>query len=266
MKPKKEANHSAKKPVVGAQMFTLRNFTKTIPQIQDTLKKVGEIGYTAVQLSALGPVDPKDLARVVSKSGLRVAATHVGWNRFQKELDQVIEEHRMLGCTHPAVGGLPGEYFSLAGLTKFVQELAPVADRLAKAGMDFSYHNHNHELAKFGDKTWLETLLSMTSAAQLKAEIDTYWIQAGGGDPAAWIRRCAGRIPLLHVKDMAIMPDRQVRMAEVGHGNLNWPEILKAAEESGVEYLLVEQDDCYGRDPFESLAMSYAFLKSMGYR
>jgi len=266
MKMKKETNRGAAKPVVGAQLYTLRNYTKTIPQIQDTLKKVGEIGYTAVQLSALGPVDPRDLARVVAKSGLTVAATHTGWSRFQKELDQVIEEHRMVGCRHPAIGGLPAEYFSPAGVTKFVQELGPIAERLAKAGMDFSYHNHNHELARFGDKTWLEMLLSMTAPSQLKAEIDTYWIQAGGGDPAAWIRRCAGRIPLLHVKDMAITPSRETRMAEVGYGNLNWPEILKAAEESGVEYLLVEQDECYGRDPFESLAMSYGFLKSMGYR
>jgi sugar phosphate isomerase/epimerase len=98
----------------------------------------------------------------------------------------------------------------------------------------------------------------------LKAEIDVYWIQAGGGDPAAWIRKCAGREPLLHLKDMAVGPGREQRMAEIGEGNMNWSAILQAAEESGVEWYLVEQDHCYGRDPFESLAISYRNLRAMG--
>ena len=98
----------------------------------------------------------------------------------------------------------------------------------------------------------------------LKAEIDVFWIQAGGGDPAAWIRKCAGREPILHLKDMAMGPDREQRMAEIGEGNLNWPAILQAAEESGVEWYLVEQDNCYDRDPFESLAISYRNLRAMG--
>jgi sugar phosphate isomerase/epimerase len=128
--------------------------------------------------------------------------------------------------------------------------------------MDFSYHNHNHELVRYNGKTWLARLYENVSPQVLKAEIDTYWIQAGGGDPAEWIRRCAGREPLLHLKDMSITSKREVRMAEIGEGNLNWPAIIKAAKEGGVEWYLVEQDTCYGRDPFESLAISFQFLKN----
>jgi sugar phosphate isomerase/epimerase len=98
----------------------------------------------------------------------------------------------------------------------------------------------------------------------LKAEIDTYWITAGGGSPAAWIDRCAGREPLLHVKDMLITPEREVRMAEIGEGNLDWPTILRAARAGGVQWVLVEQDNCYDRDPFESLAISFRNLQAMG--
>ncbi|MDO9541798.1 MAG: hypothetical protein Q7J98_05690 [Kiritimatiellia bacterium] len=47
---------------------------------------------------------------------------------------------------------------------------------------------------------------------------------------------------------------------------MNWKAILKQAEQSGVEYLVVEQDNCYGRDPFESLAASYRNLASWGYK
>ena len=253
-----------KKNVLGAQLYTVRNFTQTIPGIAETLNKVADIGYTAVQISAFGPVDPTEVARLVVDKGLTVAGTHVAWSRFLNELDEVIAEHKMWGCSHAAIGGLPSEYRSLDGLKRFLDELGPVAEKLAQEGIDFSYHNHNHELMRYGEKTWLEMLYEQADPEMLKAEIDVYWIQAGGGDPTVWIRKCAGREPLLHLKDMTVGPGREQRMAEIGEGNMNWPAILQAAEESGVGWYLVEQDRCYGRDPFESLAISYRNLRVMG--
>jgi sugar phosphate isomerase/epimerase len=253
-----------KKNVLGAQLYTVRAFTQTIEGVAETLKKVADIGYTAVQISGFGPVDPKQVAKLIADNGLTVAITHMGWDRFLNELDELIAVHKLWGCVHAAVGSLPGEYRSLDGLKRFLDELTPIAERLAQEGMDFSYHNHNHELARYGDGTWLEMLYEQAPPGMLKAEIDTYWIQAGGGDPAAWVRKCAGREPVLHLKDMAVTPEREQRMAEVGEGNMNWPAILQAAEESGVEWCMVEQDECYGRDPFESLAISYRNLRAMG--
>ena len=253
------------KPVLGAQLYTTRQFTKTIEGVVETFKKVRDIGYTAVQISAFGPVDPKEVAKVIEDSGLKVASTHTGWGRFLGELDAVMEEHKLWNCPHPAIGGLGSEYRTAEGLKKFLDELGPVAERLAAEGMDFSYHNHNHEFRRIGEKTWLATLYDTADPKTLKAEIDTYWIQAGGGDPAAWVKKCAGREPLLHLKDMTMSEDREQRFAEIGEGNLNWPAILRAAEEGGVEWLLIEQDNCYGRDPFESLAISFRNLKAMGY-
>ena len=252
------------KHVLGAQLFTVKDFTKTIPDIAKTFKKVADIGYTAVQISGFGPVDPKEVSKICDDSGLTVAATHVGWERFLNELDEVIAEHKMWKCKHAAIGSLSREYRSLDGLKRFLDELGPVSEKLLQEGIDFSYHNHNHELARYGNKTWLEMLYEQASPEQLKAEIDVYWIQAGGGDPAAWIRKYPGRQPLLHLKDMVVTPDREQRFAEIGEGNLNWPSILQAASESGVKWYLVEQDTCYEHDPFESLAVSYRNLVGMG--
>jgi sugar phosphate isomerase/epimerase len=250
--------------VVGAQLYTVRDYCKTFPDIKRSLKKVADIGYTAIQVSGFGPADPKEVAKVIADNGLTVASTHMGWEQFLNELDEVIEIHQVWNCTHPAIGGLPSEYYGVDGLKRFLDELAPVAEKLAQVGMDFSYHNHNHELIRYGEKTWLAMLYEQADPKMLKAEIDTYWIQAGGGDPAAWVRKCAGREPLLHLKDMTMAPGREQRFAEIGEGNLNWPAILEAAAESGVEWYLVEQDRCYDRDPFESLAISYRNLQAMG--
>ncbi len=248
-------------PVLGAQLYTVRAFTQTYDAIAVTLERVAAIGYPAVQISGFGPVSLQEVARLVENAGLTVAATHIPWERFLQATDEVVEIHRLWGCIHAAIGGLPTEYHTLEGIGRFLDELGPVAEALAAAGMDFSYHNHAHEFRHFVvngvSKPWLAWLYEQAPPSLLKAELDTYWVQAGGGDPADWIRRCAGRIPLLHLKDMTIGPAGEQRMAEVGAGNLNWPAILRAARASGVRWYLVEQDDCYGGDPFEALARSY---------
>ncbi len=254
-----------KKNVVGAQLYTVREFTQTLEGVAETLKKVADIGYTAIQISGFGrDLDVRDIARLVEDNGLTVASTHRGWGDFLNNLDREIEIHKLWKCEHPAIGGLPGEYAGVDGLKRFLDELAPIAEKLAQEGMDFSYHNHNHELMKYDGKTWLAMLYDQASPQMLKAEIDVYWIQAGGGDPAWWVSRCAGREPLLHLKDFAMGPNREQRFAEIGEGNLNWPAILQAAQEGGVQWYLVEQDRCYERDPFESLAISYRNLVNMG--
>lgn len=253
---------------VGAQLYSVRAFTKTLADVATTLKKIAAIGYSQVQVSGFGDkVDPKEVAPVLADSGLVIAATHVGWDFVRDRTDDAIAQHTLWKCKHIAVGGLPGEYHQAGadGVKRFIDELAVVAPKLAAAGMDFSYHNHNHELAHYAGRPWLGMLYEQAPAALLKAELDVHWLVAGGADPVQWINKCAGRQPLLHLKDFVILPDRTVRFAEIGEGNLNWPAILKAAEAGGVEHLLVEQDNCYERDPFESMAISYRNLKAMGF-
>ncbi len=254
-------------PRFGAQLYTVREFAKTIPDIAQTFKKIREIGFKGIQISGFGPVDPKEVAKLLADSGLTVACTHMGWGSFQNDLDKVIETHRMWNCTHPAIGGLPGEYFTPEGLKKFLDELAPIVEKLRANGMDFSYHNHHHELAHTGPggKPWLGALYETASPDLLKAEIDTYWIAAGGGSPVAWLNKVAGRMPVIHLKDMIILSDREIRMCEIGEGNLDWAGIHQAAKDGGCEWALIEQDNTYGKDPFEALALSYRNLKAMGW-
>ncbi|MCD6365125.1 MAG: sugar phosphate isomerase/epimerase [Planctomycetes bacterium] len=221
---------------LGAQLYTCREYTKTI----------------------------EGVAKIAEDTGMTIAATHVGWPLFQEKLDAVIEQHKLWKCEHPAIGGLPKEYHCVDGVKRFLDELPPIAEKLAAEGMDFSYHNHSKELVRYGEKTWLAQLYEQADPNMLKAEIDTYWIQHGGGDPAAWVRKCAGREPLLHLKDMLMTAEGEQRMAEIGEGNLNWPAILAEADAGGVQWYLVEQDRCYDRTPFESLEISYRNLKAMG--
>ena len=246
---------------LAATLYTLRAYTKAPWDIARTLKKVRSIGYESVQLSGLGPIDPNELKTILDGEGLSVCATHVSYERLEKELDVVVEEHRLWGCRHIAIGSLPEAYREDDGFSRFAKEAHEIAGQLKKAGMTFSYHNHNWELERIDGRTGLDILVE-ESDPSLCFEIDTYWIQAGGGDPASWIRRVKGRAPLVHLKDMTVS-ERKPVMAEVGEGNLNWDGILEACSESKVEWYIVEQDWCE-RDPFESIAISLRNLKGMG--
>jgi len=155
---------------------------------------------------------------------------------------------------------MPREYWSAEGFARFAGEASDLAPRFEAAGLGLGYHNHSFELQRFGAETGLATLLR--TAPELVAEIDTYWLQYGGASPAAWIRRLAGRVPLVHVKDMDVAEGRPV-MAEVGEGNLEWPDLLAACRESGTRWLVVEQDECR-RDELESVAISHRNLVAMG--
>ena len=251
-------------PTAAVTLFTLRDFCKTIEEITTTLARIKEIGYDAFQISAIGPVDPVELGKVVADSGMTCCITHMGWNRFKDDLDGVIADHHAWGCKHTCIGILPEEYNDLDGVSRFLEELAPIAEALAAEGLDFSYHNHSHELIQLEDgETWLGKLYRLAPHEMLKAELDTYWIQHGGGDPAQWIRDNAGRVPVLHFKDFQMTSEGQ-RFAPVGEGNLNWPAIVAAAQDAGTEYCVCEQDHCWGEDPFISVETSYRNMKAMG--
>lgn len=252
---------------IAAQLYTVRQFTQSAKELAQSLQKIREIGYQAVQVSGIGPIAPQDVKRIAEDQGLAICITHIAYDILRNNLDQVIEQHRLWNCKHVAVGSMPVEFRSgEAGFHRFAAEANKIGQELDKAGLTFSYHNHSFEMIRYGNRTGLDIILDESDPRYLKAELDTYWIQHGGGDPAAWIRKVKNRMPVVHLKDMAVVTEGwnvQQVMAEIGEGNLNWPEVLAACREANVEWYAVEQDVCL-RDPFESLQMSYQFLKGQG--
>lgn len=251
--------------VLAAQLYTVREFTKTAQGFADSIRKVSEIGYTAVQVSAMGPIPAADVKRICDEHGIKIVITHIPWQRLEEDMAAVVDEHHLWECTHVAVGSMPRQFIErgVDGIRQFATEATEVGRTLYEAGLTFSYHNHSFEFMRYGDKNGLEILFDETDPRYLQAELDTYWIQYGGGDVRDWILRLKDRMPVIHLKDMAMAGWRDHVMAEVGEGNLNWPDILNACRQANVEWYAVEQDICPG-DPFESLAISYRNLTAMG--
>lgn len=254
-------------PVLAAQLYTVRQFTQTLDGLADSLRKIRAMGYQAVQVSGIGPIPDQDVKRILDDTQLAVCITHTAYERLWHQTDEVIAQHKLWNCPNVAIGSMPNEYRgSEAGFQRFAEEASQVGAKLAQAGLTFSYHNHSFEFIHFGKRTGLDILYEDSDPRYLKGELDTYWVQHGGGDPANWVLKLKNRMPVIHLKDMAVVADGwnvQQIMAEVGEGNLNWPAILSACKEAGVRWYAVEQDICQ-RDPFESLKISYQNLKAMG--
>jgi len=248
---------------IAAQLYTVRDFTQTPAEIEKTLKKVKEIGYDAVQVSGFGPIEAEKLKELVDEIGLKICATHISFDRLKNDLDNVIKEHKLWNCRQVGLGIMPEEYRSSAdGIREFLREIAPVAKKLKENELQFIYHNHNVEFAKYGDQTGMDILFEESDPDYFDFEIDTYWIQAGGADPAEWIKKVKNRMDVVHFKDMTV-DGWDPQMAEVGEGNLNWTRIIKACRDNQVEWACVEQDVCQ-RDPFESLDISLQNLQKIG--
>jgi sugar phosphate isomerase/epimerase len=246
---------------IGAQLYTVREFTQTVPDFTATMKKIADIGYKYVQVSGIGPISAQNVADICSANGLEIVITHTPPNRVKDDTSNVIEEHKIMGAKYIGIGSMPGEYGrNVEGVKRFMADFTPAAEQIKNAGMKFMYHNHAFEFEKYDGLRMIEYL--MEGMPQTGFTLDTYWVQYAGASPVAWLRRLRDRVPVVHFKDMAFVKDKQV-MCEVGEGNLHWPVIFTVCKDSGVEYALVEQDDCYGVDPFECLATSFKNLEGV---
>ena len=246
---------------IALQLYTVREFLQTPADIAASLKRARAIGYRAVQVSGVPSYDDAEMKRMLDGEGLVCAATHEPGDKILNEPERVAEHLHRLGCTRtafPHPGKRPLQ--TAEDVAAFARALEAAGKVLSEAGASLSYHHHHLEFKRVNGKPILELLYAQTDPRYLQAELDTYWIQYGGGTPQDWCRAMKGRMPLLHLKDFAITPENQITFCEVGHGNLNWEAIVEAAETSGCEWFAVEQDTCPG-DPFDSARKSFEFLR-----
>jgi sugar phosphate isomerase/epimerase len=245
---------------VAAQLFTVRDICKTPADIAVTLKKIRGIGYQAIQASGIGPIAEEELVRICREEGLTICATHEPPDKIIQDPQAVVARLKKLGCRHTAYPWPAGvDLNSVASIQTLAAQLNASGKVLYDAGLSLSYHNHSAEFRRVGGRTVLEIIYAETDPRYLGGEIDTYWVQHGGGDPVAWCQRLKGRLPLLHLKDYGVDQDNKVGFTEIGNGNLNWPAIISAAEAAGCEWFIVEQDSCPG-DPLVSLRQSFEYI------
>ncbi|MBQ9773719.1 MAG: sugar phosphate isomerase/epimerase [Clostridia bacterium] len=251
---------------LGLQLFTIRDYMKD-PEFADlSFRRLRELGYTEAQAAGC-TFDPKLFGELLQKNGIKVVGNHCSLDDLIKTPDKTMEIHRMWGTTNLGIGGIPHEArASLEALRKFIKDYNRAAEEFAKEGFKLTFHNHNYELEQIdGTKTVLDVFAEEFDPENISFVLDTCWVAAGGGDVCHWIDKLAGRIDILHLKDLSVKvaraPTPEFSLREVGYGNLYWDGIMAAAERAGVKHYTVEQDSNWTETPFKSLEMSANFLK-----
>jgi sugar phosphate isomerase/epimerase len=246
---------------VAVQLYTLRDFTKTIEDFTETCRKVKEIGYQAIQVSAIGPISDEDVRRIAADHGLAICATHESGKSIFEDATAVAKKLERLGTKYTAY---PFPHLPLT-TTAELKDLAAKLDEAGKVlrdhGKVLTYHNHHIEFMKIDGVRILDYFIDNCDPVNLQYELDTYWVQYGGGNNVEYAQALKGRLPLLHLKDFQITPERQIAFSEIGAGNLNFKTIIAAAEASGCEWFIVEQDSCPG-NPFDSVKQSFDYIKA----
>ncbi|MEK7413874.1 MAG: sugar phosphate isomerase/epimerase [Planctomycetota bacterium] len=251
---------------LAVQLFTVREFCKDGASLTTSLRKLRAIGFGAVQVSGVGPIEPAEIRRICAGEGMTICATHEASKRIIEETDAIADRLDAMGC---ALTAYPHPHVPLTNLAE-VRALAAALDvagaKLKARGITLCYHNHDMEFRRVAGKPVLEWLYDLTEPGNLQGEPDTYWVQRGGGDPATWCRKLAGRLPIIHLKDFAYIVNaagevKQAELCMVGDGNLDWAGILSAARDAGCQWYTIELDRCDG-DPFVHLANGYNYIRN----
>ena len=251
---------------LGLQLYTLRNCFIDEDFIDLSFRRMAALGYTEAQTAGMPVCTPDRFIALAHKHGIRFVGTHYDFGKILNEPEKTMELHRLWGTTNIGIGGMPGEArTSLSALRDFIRLFNKTAEMYAKQGFRLTYHNHHFEFLRIdGTRTLMDILADELDPATTSFVLDTCWVAAGGGDVRAWLEKLAGRIDILHLKDMQLVRDGDklvATMTEIGNGTLYWPGILETAEKIGVKHYVVEQDDHFlDGNPFRSIEVSAAAL------
>lgn len=286
-----------KKGLIGVQMSTIAPAKMPSFDAYEAMAKLVDIGYHCAEVSQV-PMTKENVA------GFRRAIDELNFNISSltasvapmvpgmpgeylcnpDDYKKMLDDARTLDCDMFRIGMMPMNAIGNAQkCIDFAKTAEEYALKLKEDGIDLYYHNHHMEFMKVNGEYLLDLLRA--NAPHMGFELDIHWIHRGGEDPIKFIQKYAGSVRLLHLKDYRIanvkMPDMSngfdvkafsqaffndpVQFAELGQGNLPIKECIETGLASGAEYFLIEQDDSYGRDPFDCLKDSRDYLIKIGY-
>ncbi len=266
---------------IGLQLYSVRDDMEA--DFEGTLKKVKEMGYDFVEFAGLYGKTAAEIKAMCEEIGLIPLSAHVPYADMVNYPD-ILKTFANIGCKYVVIPYLNEddrpdhpERFK-----KVIENAKMLGAKANELGMKLCYHNHDFEFEKIDGVYALDLLYKEVPADLLLTQLDTCWVNVGGENPADYIRKYAGRVEVVHLKDfvggqsdnmyelIGIEDDTEkdgggkFELRPVGYGKQNFPAILDACKESGTEWVIVEQDrPSMDKTPLECAEMSIKYLKSI---
>ena len=268
-----------KKAKIGYQLYSARADVKQ--DMGEVLRQLKALGYDGVEFAGFFGKPAGEISALLKEAGLEGVSSHVPLSEIEQDMFGVIAYHRAIGCRYIAVPFLDAEHRPGApGFSGVIRTIAKFGALCREAGIQLLYHNHDFEFVQVSGQFGLDFLYGAVDESLLKTEVDVCWVKYAGVDPAGYLRKYAGRAPVVHLKDfVGVKGDGtpygligQAKQADavkfeyrpVGYGCQDVKGVVDAALEGGAEWLIVEQDEWYDKPPMESAKKSIDTVRGLG--
>lgn len=269
-----------KKFPIGLQLYSVREDMEK--DYKETLKKIKDMGYDGVEFAGLYGCTPKQMKEELKNLGLIAVSAHVPFLDMLEDPEGVMGIYKEIGCPYIAIPYLTEEYRpGTQGFEKTIEGAKLLGETAKKLGMQLLYHNHDFEFVKIDGTYALDILYDTVPQDLLQTELDTCWVNVGGENPSDYVRKYAGRAPIVHLKDFAgeksdhmyeligikeekKEEEQKFEFRPVGYGKQDFKSVLEAAEDAGAKWVIVEQDQpSMGKTPLECAKMSIQYLRKI---
>ncbi len=271
---------------IGLQLYSVRD--DMAQDMYGTLKKVKEMGYDYVEFAGYFDKTAEEVKAMLDEIGLEAVSVHQVHSLFLEQGQEAVDYLKTIGAKYAAIPWMAADdHKGAAHYDDVIDGIKKAAQLLKDNGIQMLYHNHDFEFKTYEEKFLLDWLYETVSADLLQTEIDTCWVKYAGYDPCEYIRKYAGRSPIVHLKDFTCKrfgggpayalidengneiettkEDNGFMFKPVGSGLQDFPAILAAAEDAGAIYAIVEQDQSPECPALESVAKAREYLKTIGY-
>lgn len=253
---------------VGVQAYSFRNyFPKDIP---GTLDRIQSMGITEIEGGA-GRIPPEEYKKLCDQRGITIPSTGGSFDDLAKDPQGQADIAKALGSKFFMCAWVPHERgnFTLDDAKKAVAVFNNAGKVMAENGITFCYHAHGYEFQPYMGGTLLDYIIENTDPKYVSFEMDIFWIQFGGGDPVALLKKYGKRWKLMHLKDMQKGIEKNLTggtnveyNVPLGTGELDMRNILIEGRKIGIAHYFIEDESSKVVD---QVPESIAYLRSLRY-
>jgi len=241
---------------IAVQLYTVRDLLEM--NFKAVVTQIAEMGYVGVETAGFPNISVLEASDLFADLGLQVCSAHTQLP-YGKQKNQVIELADALEVNR-VVSSTPRDSFESVDKVKELcerwNEAAEVAEEF---DLELGMHNHWWEFSQVEGRSAFDIMLEEMNE-NIFFQIDTYWVNTGGGNAESVVESLGERAPLLHIKDGPCTPDGD--MVAVGEGKMEFAPIVEASHGAS-DWLIVELDRC-ATDMMEAVEKSYQYLVSQG--